>query len=152
MRAEKLPMIVPLHDDVIKWKLFRVTGHLRGEFTGPRWILRKKASDVWLNGCVNNREAGDLRRYCAHYDVIVMICRDMYGCQATIKHSKGFAFEHVHTVMQDPVNYLIIVSMSPGMHVWNDLGHGCMSFINTISIMPIIRFKEARYKTNFHTV
>ena len=27
---------------------------------------------VWLNGWVNNREAGDLRRYRAHYDVIVM--------------------------------------------------------------------------------
>ena len=27
---------------------------------------------VWINGWVNNREAGDLRRYHAHYDVIVM--------------------------------------------------------------------------------
>ena len=27
---------------------------------------------VWINGCVNNREAGDLRRYCAHYDVTIM--------------------------------------------------------------------------------
>ena len=67
--------------------IFRVTGHLCGEFTGPRWsprwIPRTKASDaelwcflwsacVWINGWVNNREAGDLRRYHAHYDVIVM--------------------------------------------------------------------------------
>ena len=27
---------------------------------------------VWMNVWVNNREAGDLRRHCAHYDVIVM--------------------------------------------------------------------------------
>ena len=27
---------------------------------------------VWINGWVNNRESGDLRRYRAHYDVIVM--------------------------------------------------------------------------------
>ena len=27
---------------------------------------------VWINGWVNNREAGDLRRYRAYYDVIVM--------------------------------------------------------------------------------
>ena len=27
---------------------------------------------VWINGWVNNREAGDLRRYRGHYDVIVM--------------------------------------------------------------------------------
>ena len=59
--------------------IFRVTGHLCGEFTGPRWIPRTKASDaelslicVWINGWVNNREAGDLRCYRAHYDVTVM--------------------------------------------------------------------------------
>ena len=61
--------------------IFRVTGHLCGEFTGPRWIPRTKASDaelwcfficVWINGWVNNREAGDLRRYRAHCDVTVM--------------------------------------------------------------------------------
>ena len=28
--------------------VFRVTGHLCGEFTGPRWIPRTKASDVEL--------------------------------------------------------------------------------------------------------
>ena len=28
---------------------------------------------VWINGWVNNREAGDLGRYRAHYDVIVMV-------------------------------------------------------------------------------
>ena len=27
---------------------------------------------VWINGWENNREAGDLRRYRAYYDVIVM--------------------------------------------------------------------------------
>ena len=27
---------------------------------------------AWINGWVNNREAGDLRRYRAHYDVTVM--------------------------------------------------------------------------------
>ena len=29
---------------------------------------------VWINGWVNNRDAGDYRRYRAHYDVIVMQC------------------------------------------------------------------------------
>ena len=62
--------------------IFRVTGHLCGEFTGDRWIPRTKASDSelwcflrsapWINGWVNNREAGDLRRHCTHYDVILM--------------------------------------------------------------------------------
>ena len=72
-----------IHDDAIKWKHFRVTGHLCGEFTGLRWIPRTKASDVELwfffDLCLNKRLrkqswAGDLRSYRAHYDVIVMIC------------------------------------------------------------------------------
>ena len=35
-------------DDVIKWKTFRVTGPLCGEFIGHRWIPRTKASDAEL--------------------------------------------------------------------------------------------------------
>ena len=31
---------------------------------------------VWINGWINNREAGDLRRYRAHSDVIVMLRDD----------------------------------------------------------------------------
>ena len=30
---------------------------------------------IWINGWVNTREAGDLRRHHAHYDVTVMKCR-----------------------------------------------------------------------------
>ena len=37
-----------IHDDVIKWKYFRATGHLCGEFTGHRWIPHTKASDTEL--------------------------------------------------------------------------------------------------------
>ena len=39
--------------------IFRVTGHLCGEFTGPRWIPRTKASDaifdVFFDLCLNKR-------------------------------------------------------------------------------------------------
>ena len=58
----------------------RDTGHLCGEF-GPvnsphkgqcRGPLVFSLICVWINGWVNNREAGDLRRYRAHYDVIAM--------------------------------------------------------------------------------
>ena len=34
---------------------------------------------VWINGWVNNREAGDLRRYCAHDDVTVMCEKFIHG-------------------------------------------------------------------------
>ena len=37
-----------VHDDVIKWKHFRVTGHLCREFTAHRRIPRTKASDAEL--------------------------------------------------------------------------------------------------------
>ena len=47
-----------------------------GEFPTQRPVTR--SFDVffdlrWTNDWVNNREAGDLRRYRAHYDIIVMI-------------------------------------------------------------------------------
>ena len=50
--------------------IFRVTGHLCGEFTGPRWIPHTKASDAELWCFLSS--AGDLRRYRTYYDVIVM--------------------------------------------------------------------------------
>ena len=70
------------HDDVIKWKHFpRNWPFVRG-IHRSRWIPPHKGQwrgalmfsliCVWINRWVNNREAGDLRRYRAHYDVIVM--------------------------------------------------------------------------------
>ena len=54
------------------------------EFTDHQWIPLTEASDAefrcflwsapWITGWVNNREAADLRRYRAPYDVIVMTC------------------------------------------------------------------------------
>ena len=53
-----------------------VTGPLCGEFTGHKgqWCRALMFSLIcaWINGWVNNREAGDLRRHRAHYDVIIM--------------------------------------------------------------------------------
>ena len=69
------------HDDVIKWKHFLrywpfVRGINRPPVNSPqgqwRGALIFSVICVWINGWVNNREAGDLRRYRAHYDVIVM--------------------------------------------------------------------------------
>ena len=70
------------HDDVIKWKLFPhnwpfvwgihwspVNSPHKGQWRGA---LMSPLICVWINCWVNNGEAGDLRRYCAHYDVIVM--------------------------------------------------------------------------------
>ena len=60
--------------------IFRVTGHLCGEFTGHRWIPHKGQWRVslmftlicaWIKGWINNGETGDLRRHRAHYNVTV---------------------------------------------------------------------------------
>ena len=57
-----------------------------GEFPAQRPVTR--SFDVFfdrrqLNGWVNTREAGDLRRYRAHYDVMVMLCDDILTCTMT---------------------------------------------------------------------
>ena len=42
---------------------------------------------VWINGWVNNREAGDLRRNRGHYDVIVMIFHITGSVRESMMHS-----------------------------------------------------------------
>ena len=72
-------------DDVIKWKHFpRYWPFVRGIHRSPvnsphkgqwRGALMFSLICVSTNGWVNTREAGNFRRYRAHYDVIVMMCR-----------------------------------------------------------------------------
>ena len=76
------------HDDVIKWKHFpRYWPFVREIHRSPvnsphkgqwRGALMFSLICVWINGRVNNREAGDLRRDRAHYDVTVMMTQ-FYG-------------------------------------------------------------------------
>ena len=82
---------VNLHDDVIKWNHFPrywpfvwrihrspVNSPHKGQWRGAVMFSLIWA---WINGWVNNREAGDLRHYRAHYDamaqcdsVVVFVC------------------------------------------------------------------------------
>ena len=71
------------HDDVIKWKHFpRYWPFVRRIHRSPvnsphkgqwRGALMFSLICARINGWVNNSEAGDLRRYHAHCDVIVMM-------------------------------------------------------------------------------
>ena len=74
---------IRLHDDVIKWKknprywpfvrgIHRSAGNSphKGQWRGA---LMFSLICAWINGWVNNREAGDLRSHHAHYDVTVMV-------------------------------------------------------------------------------
>ena len=77
-----------IHDDVIKWQHFpRNWPFVRGIHRSPvnslhkgqwRGALMFSLICVWINDWVNNREAGDLRRYRAHYDVIVMYWNEVF--------------------------------------------------------------------------
>ena len=70
------------HDDVIKWTPFpRHWPFVQGIHWSPvssphkgqcRGGLMFSLICAWRNDWVNNREAGDLRRHRAHYDVVVM--------------------------------------------------------------------------------
>ena len=71
-----------IHDDVIKWKHFLhhwpfVRGIHRPVVNSPhkdqwRRALMFSLICAWMNGWVNNGEAGDLRCHRVHYDVTVM--------------------------------------------------------------------------------
>ena len=73
------------YDDVIKWKQFpRYWSFVRGIHRSPvnsphkgqwRGAVMFSLICAWINGWVNNRETGDLRRHRAHYDITVMITR-----------------------------------------------------------------------------
>ena len=76
-------MTVGFHDDVIKWRHFPrhwlfVRGIHRSPMNSPhkgqwRRALMFSLISAWINGWVNNRETGDLRRHPVHYDVVVML-------------------------------------------------------------------------------
>ena len=77
------------HDDVIKWRHFpRNWPFVRGIHRSPvnsshkgqwRGALMLSLICARINGRVNNGEAGDLRRYRAHCDVIVMSIQNLLG-------------------------------------------------------------------------
>ena len=85
------------HYDVIKWKHFPcywpfVWGIYQSPVNSPhkgQWCRALMFSLIcaWINGWLNNREAGDLRRHCAHYV--------MYKCDSDSLH-------HIHIWQVSP--------------------------------------------------
>ena len=76
--------------------IFRVTGQLRGihrSLHKGQWrgVLMFSLISAWINGWVNNREADDLRRNGAHYDVILM-SRAIWNINANLR---AFSVGHV---------------------------------------------------------
>ena len=83
------PLFIP-HDDLIKWKYFpRYWSFVRGILISPvnsphkgqwRGALMFSLICAWINGLVNNREAGDWRRRSDDYDVSVMQLGTIVAC------------------------------------------------------------------------
>ena len=94
------------NDDVIKWKHFPCYWpFMRGIRWWPvdsphksqwREALMLSQISAWTNGWASNRDAGDLRRLCAHYDVNVMhkvpVIRKSLPCYDVIND----AYTHMH--------------------------------------------------------
>ena len=84
---------------------------------------------AWMNGWVNNREAGDLRRHPAHYDVTVMrhqVIPDPY-LTITETHLKISQIHRFHL----QASHLQIGDINLLTH-WGRVMHICMSKLNII--------------------
>ena len=87
--------------------IFRVTDHLcgnstvTGEFPGQwRGALMFSLICDWINGWMNNREAGDLRRHGAHYDVTVTVLEShgIWQLSRDLKHGMPCIGEHISEI------------------------------------------------------
>ena len=136
---------VCVHDDVIKWKHFpRYWPFVRGIHRSPvntphkgqwRGALMFTLICARINGWVNNREAGDLRRYRAHYDVIVMaysftrfywidhLLRALRGINDSSFRSvllSSFERDHLHAVFHitqiDVPIWTLLINMHEGLY------------------------------------
>ena len=76
---------------------------------------------AWINARVNNREAGDLGRYCAHYDVIVMshspmrpamyYSRHWYYIEIVIQRTCGKITWQITYINNAPHALLVLLNM-----------------------------------------
>ena len=101
-----------IHDDVIKWKHFPcywslVRGMHRSPVNSPhegqwRGALMFSLICAWINGWVNNGEAGDLRRHRSHYYLTVMLAMEKdtkYKCISIFYQMKSSRHELISQVI-----------------------------------------------------
>ena len=137
--------VLVLHDDVIKWKHFPrdwpfVRGIHRSPVNSPhkglwRGALMFPLICVWINGWVNNRKAGDLRRYQTHYDVIVMNTTKPNN-RAMIGSDNGLA-----PLPELMMTYRELGTLRNKAYYWH-LNH------NTVISIKLSGFKNVAFKTS----
>ena len=107
------------HDDVLKWKQFPcywpfVRGIHRSPVEFPhkdqwRGALMFSLACAWYNDWTNNRDAGDLRRHRAHYDVTVMMLPNaMLKLAENVKESRWEKRVSKSDLSSRPLSYNVI--------------------------------------------
>ena len=95
-------------------------------------------SALWINGWVNNREADDLRRHRAHYDVIVMSCEWIHVPML----SRWYKIAAVHLCyMNELVNHLYEIAIALMPFGWVIKSHVWESRFVAISTMCILHVR-----------
>ena len=67
---------------------------------------------AWINGWVHNREAGDLRRHCAHYDVTVMSCACRVAIQMVVPDSSSLHGNNFRATLMWRFEVVFVVSLN----------------------------------------
>ena len=114
-------------DDVIKWKHFPrywpfvrvidrspVNSPHKGQWRGA---LMFSVICARKNGCVNKRETGDLRRYCAHHNVIVMNLESVNIFWRFLKKQQDTFFRNVYANAALPIDKTMNVSNHTSHHL-----------------------------------
>ena len=85
-----------------------------GEFPQKRPVTRGLMFSLiraWINGWVNNREAGDLRRHRAHYDVTVMGTELQHTVHPNIMQSWHGYMLRINTDFKQGIHILPVYSL-----------------------------------------
>ena len=115
-QTDELPVVLPVPNDTQSWTTPMMTSS-NGNFSALLALCKGNSQvtdgfppqgpviqsfdvffDLWKNGSANNRDAGDLRRHRAHYDVTVMGCHNHW--------SRGIGPHNIHTT-NDAAKYNI---------------------------------------------
>ena len=141
--------IINSHNGVIKWKHFtRYWPFVRGIRRSPvnsthkgqwRGALMFPLICNWINGWVNNREAGDLRCHSAHYDVTVIIF-----FEANSSYSWWTIWGMCHALHHDVMTWNWFLHYCPfvrGIH-WSVVSHHKGTVMWSIRIFFVISRKS----------
>ena len=135
------------HDNVIKSKDFpRYWPFARGIHRSPvnsqtkdqrRGALMFSLICAWINGWVNNREAGDLRRHRTHYDVTVMRTQVsvlyLPSCINTYSTNRVPSCTLINWATVTYISVSLVFNDSPlDTHRWCRPMYQCMLTINSI--------------------